>query len=251
MNYKRITITADRNLYSKNTNNAQFKVEGIVSPVHEVRISSAYILNKFRNVFKNEVQFYILTNGIKHDVQFKESTYLSPREIVDEIQDAIDVICKGISFSFDERRMKFTFEIRLVDGVCPQIVIENDRFSRLTGFAQGTYPPRNHSVDYPYAITSQSRANIYAKNLKIMLPKYTGDTPIGIIPVHGKFGRDIILTKKNVLMEEMFEWNKFYFRCECPTNTFLEIRDADTNALVDFVDCEVEINLEFRQNDMI
>ncbi len=140
--------------------------------------------------------------------------------------------------------MKFTFEI---GPDSPQIVIEEGEFSRLTGFAHGTYPPLR--TDQPYTITSQTQANIYVKNLKIMLPKYTGDTPICIIPVYGKFGREIILTKKNVLMEEMFEWNKFYFRCECPTNTFLEIRDADTNYLVDFVDCEVEINLEFRQNE--
>ncbi len=246
MNYKRITITADRNLYS-NTNNAQFKVEGIVSPVNEVRISSAYILNKFRNVFPYEDQFYILMNGmdgIKRAVKFKEATYLSPSEIVEEIQTAIDRYCQGISFSFDEHRMKFTFEI---GPDSPQIVIESDEFSRLTGFAQGTYPP--FPTDRLYVITSQTRSNIYVKNLKIMLPQYTGDKPIGIIPVRGKFGREIILTKKNVMMEEMFEWNKFYDQCPYPSFSFLEIRDADTNSLVDFVDCEVEINLEFRQNN--
>jgi hypothetical protein len=248
MNYKRIAITADRNLYS-NTNNARFKVEGIVSPVNEVRISSAYILNKFRNVFPYEDQFYILMNGmngIKRVVKFKEATYLSPSEIVEEIQTTIDRYCQGISFSFDERRMKFTFEFDPGTSRAPQIFIKEGEFSRLTGFAQGTYPP--FPTDRPYTITSQSRANIYVKNLKIMLPKYTGDTPIGIIPVYGKFGREIILTKKNVMMEEMFEWNKFYSQCPYPSFSFLEIRDADTNSLVDFVDCEVEINLEFRQN---
>jgi hypothetical protein len=242
MNYKRIAITANRNFHS-NKNDVRFRVDGIIYPINEVRISSAYILNKFRNVFPYEVQLYVIMHGINHPVKFKEATYLSPREIVEEIQNTIDTICKGISFSYDERRMKFTFEI---SPDSHRIAIEEGEFSRLTGFAQGTYPP--FPTDRPYTITSQTRANIYVKNLKIMLPQYTGDQPICIIPVYGKFGREIILTKKNVMMEEMFEWNKFYSQCPYPSFSFLEIRDAETNALVDFVDCEVEINLEFRQN---